>query len=124
MGRFKYKNPKEIVYRSKRYGKTVTVPEDYLSDGASGPASDIWSNAWWVHDWLCGSYCGAGPKPVGGIWDDGTRLTNWQCSRVLSDILKSEGRWFRSRSWLWGTFLFGGNKARKNGMINLKGPKK
>ena len=110
MGRIKYLNPKEIVYRSPRYGKTIIVPEDYPSDGASGPASDIWSQAWWVHDVMCDT----------GKWEDGSRCTNWQASRVLSDILESEGRWFRKRTWLWSTFLFGGGAARKNGMVRLK----
>lgn len=109
MGKTKYNNPKEIIYLSPRYNKHVTVPEGYRSDGASGPASDIWSQAWWVHDVMCD----------GGKWDDGTRCTNWQASRVLSDILKSEGRWFRCRSWLVATFFFGGGAARKNGMFKL-----
>lgn len=110
MGRIKYANPKKINYWSKRYGKRVVVPEGYLSDGASGPASDIWSHAWWVHDVMCDT----------GKWHDGTRCTNWQASRVLSDILKSEGRWIRSKTWFVATFLFGGSAARKNGMVRLK----
>ena len=50
-------------------------------------------------------------------FSDGTLCTNWQASKILSDILKSEGRWFRSRSWFAATWLFGGGKARNNGMF-------
>ena len=106
----KYENPKQIAYWSERYHKGIIVPEGYKSDGASGPASDIWSDAWWVHDVMCDH----------GVWSDGTKCTNWQASRVLSDILSDENRWIRSKTWLWATFLFGGGKARKNGMIKLK----
>jgi hypothetical protein len=110
--RKKYSNPKEIVYFSHRYGKFVTVPYGYRSDGATG-AIDIWSSGWWVHDVLCDR----------GTWDDGTPCTNWQASMVLADILESEGRWLRKHTWKWATFLLGGGKARKNGMIRLRGKK-
>jgi len=102
---------KTIVYHSKRYGKTATVPEGYESDGATG-AIDIWSEGWWVHDWLCGNWTGNGPKPPVGEWDDGTKLTNWEASQVLQDILASEGRWLRSKYWFWFTYLFGGEKIK------------
>jgi len=107
--KYKYLCPRKIVYHSPRYGQTVTVPKNYLSDGATG-ATDIWSASWWVHDVLCDT----------GQWDDGTNCTNWQASRVCSDILKSEGRWVRAYPWLICTFLFGGGQARKNGMVRLK----
>lgn len=103
----KYTRPADLVYTSPRYGKTVTVPKGYRSDGATGPAIDIWSDAWWVHDVLCDR----------GTWDDGTPCTNWQASAVLADILADEGRWARAIYWRWSTWLFGGGKARANGMI-------
>ena len=115
-----YECPWLIEYHSERYDKWVTVPNGYLSDGSSGGV-DVFSRGWFVHDWLCGSYLGSGPKPTGGQWDDGTPITNWQASMVLYDILKSEGRWFRARTWFAATFLFGGGKARANGMTRLKG---
>ena len=105
MGRKRYTNPLEFTYPSLRYGKNVTVPVGYQSDGAT-MVIDIYSRAWWVHDILCDS----------GTWDDGTPATNWQASTVLSDILWFEGRWFRALTWWVGTWLFGGGKARKNGM--------
>jgi hypothetical protein len=106
----KYKCPVTIVYHSKRYGKTVTVPEGYDSDGATG-ASDIYSDSWWVHDMIA-ARC---------TWDDGTPITNWQASKVLSDILASEGRWVRKHTWFWATFLFGcKHLKKKNGWIRLK----
>lgn len=97
-------------YNSKRYNKTILLSQGNRSDGATG-ALDIPSCGWWVHDALCNS----------GQWEDGTRLTNWQCSTVLHDILKSEKRYIRSIRWFVWTFLFGGGECRKNGMIKLKG---
>ena len=97
-----YSNPVFIDYYSLRYSKRVSVPVGYLSDGATG-AIDIYSRSWWVHDKLCDT----------GVWHDGTPCTNWQASTVLSDILRSEGRWFRARTWRWATFLFGGGKCRE-----------
>lgn len=96
-------------YYSKRYKKTKTISIGDRSDGATG-AFDIPSSSWWVHDALSESGC----------WDDGTKLTNWQCSQVISDILKSEGRWVRSRRWKYFTFAIGGGECRKNGMFTLK----
>lgn len=78
-----------LVYYSPRYNKTLTVPRGYKSDGASGPAVDIPSGAWWVHDWACD----------GGLWDDGIKMTLWQEAMVLRDILKQEGRWVRAITW-------------------------
>jgi len=102
-----YRVIKHKSYFSKRYQKRVDIKiTDKPYDGASG-AKDINSFGWLFHDVLCRDGCFA----------DGTKCTNWQASQVLSDILKSEGRWFRSKSWLWATWLFGGGKARKNGMF-------
>jgi len=96
----------KIRYFSFRYKKWVTVPKGYRSDGATG-VRDINSQSWWVHDWLC-DY---------GVFDNGTQCTNWQASAILHDILADEGRWFRARSWFIATWLFGGGKARDNGMF-------
>ena len=95
-------------YYSKRYDKWLVIPAGFFSDGATS-APDIHSDAWIIHDHIC-RY---------GIWDNGEKITNWQASKVLSDILASEGRWFRRYTWLYATFLFGGGAARKNGMIKL-----
>lgn len=96
-------------YYSKRYDKWVIIQKGDRSDGATG-AFDINSCSWWVHDNLC----------INGTWSDGTPLTNWQCSQVISDILWSEGRVFRSVYWKAATFFGGGGEARKNGMFKLK----
>jgi hypothetical protein len=109
MGKIKYINKAVIKYWSKRYKKFVTVPLNYLSDGATF-ACDIYSDGWWVHDKICDT----------GMFDDGTRCTNWQASCILGDILRSEGRWARARYWKWFTFAAGGGKARDNGMFKLK----
>ena len=107
-----YRCPYNIEYHDPVCGKNVTVPDGYASDGATGPmVPDLWSESWWVHDVLCDR----------GAWDDGTPCTNWDASRVLGDILRSEGRWFRARTWRWATWLFGGGKCRENGMWRGKG---
>lgn len=98
-----------ILYYSKRYRKYITVKIGTRSDGATG-AYDINSKSWWVHDQLCNT----------GLFDDGTKCSNWQASRILSDILSDEGYWFRSASWLIFTFAGGGGKCRDNGMFSVK----
>ena len=108
LGNGKYRLNKEIVYTSPRYGKTITIPSGMISDGATG-AMDITSRGWWIHDQLC----------LTGCWDDGTPLSNWQCSQVLQDVLKSEGRYWQSKRWFFATFIFGGGKARENGMFSV-----
>ena len=91
-----YYNPREIVYFSHRYQKEKTVPEGYISDGATG-ATDIYSNAWWVHDIL----------KEDELWDDGTRCSNTEASFVVYDILVREKRWVRARTWFIATLLWG-----------------
>lgn len=103
----KYVLDKSYTYFSNRYNKYVYLPKDFESDGATGAVDLSNSAAYWVHDWLCDH----------GKWSDLSPCTNWQASQVLSDILKSEGRWFRARTWFAATWLFGGGKARQNGMI-------
>ncbi len=96
-----------VLYFSKRHVKNVTVQAPYRSDGATC-APDIDSDAWWFHDVLCDR----------GTWDDGTPITNWQCSTVLYDAMRIDGfSWSRSTAWRHQTFLWGGGKARDNGMI-------
>ena len=110
-----YKNPKEIRYYSPRYKKWITVPMGYLSNGADY-VLDLCPKSWFVHDWICGNYLGSGPKPIGGEWDDGTKMTNWQLSHVFADILYEEGYWFIALGRFWMTWFFGGGAARDNGM--------
>jgi len=100
-----YTNKVTIRYYSPRYKKWVIVPAGYKSDGATG-AIDIYSDGWWVHDKLCDT----------GTWECGTLCSNLQASTVLSDILRSEGRWLRAIYWWPATWLFGGGKCRENGM--------
>ena len=100
-----YKLLENVHYYSERYDKDVMAFEGEEFDGATG-AIDVCPIAWIVHDVLCRD----------GEFFDGSICTNWQASMVLSDILKEKGFWFRCRSWFVATFLFGGGKARKNGM--------
>lgn len=100
-----YVLPYPINYYSKRYDRKVRVKVGTESDGATG-AFDIWSNSWWVHDELSKT----------GKWSDGTPCNNLQASMVIHDILDDEGRWVRAKTWMIMTWLFGGGKARENGM--------
>jgi hypothetical protein len=108
-GKWVYPQP-NLQYYSRRYNKWVAVyTTDKPSDGATG-AIDICSNSWRIHDKLCDT----------GVWEDGTKVTNWQASMVIYDILEQEGRHIRKHYWKWATFLFGGGECRKNGMLNLR----
>ncbi len=89
-----------LKYFSPRYKKWVSVPAGYESDGASGPAQDISSVSWWIHDMLCDRE----------LWADGSPCTGLQRSTVLHDILLEEGRWFRARTWWAATLLHEGWK--------------
>ena len=95
-----------IAYFSRRYGKYIGVEKGDRSDGATG-AKDLDSFGWIFHDEMC----------VDGTFEIGVKCTNWQASHVLTDIMKLEGYWFRTRTWFWSTWFLGGGKARKNGMI-------
>lgn len=93
-GRYRLVDP--IVYYSPRFKKKITCPEGMESDGASGPATDIVSVGWWVHDWLETTHA----------WDDGTPCSAFESSLVLYDILLSEGRWIRARTWFLATYIY------------------
>lgn len=95
-----------LVYWSKRYKKRITIKKGDKSDGATS-APDIDSFCWLIHDDLCNF----------GVFEDGTKCSNWQASKILSDIMREEGRWLRSLTWFAATWLFGGGKARENGMF-------
>ena len=102
-----YQVTKDKDYFSERYQKHLQIKAtDKPYDGASG-AMDIDSFGWLFHD----------VAKREKKFSDGSECTNHQASCILYDILKSEGRWFRSRSWFAATWLFGGGKARNNGMF-------
>lgn len=104
--KYKYKVKSNLAYYSKRYDKWITVKAGDKSDGATS-APDIDSWCWLIHDDLCNF----------GVFEDGSKCTNWQASMILSDILREEKRYLRSLTWFTGTWLFGGGKARDNGMF-------
>lgn len=95
-GKRTYTLDEPVAYRSRRYDKWVVIPRGYRSDGASGPATDVASLAWWLHDKLCDDK----------RWADGTPITRLQRSQVLADILRDEGRAIRAVTWFLATFLF------------------
>lgn len=100
-----YKLLNNIAYYSLRYSKWIGAEVGDRSDGATY-AKDLNSFGWIFHDELCND----------GTFEDGSECTNWQASHVLTDIMEEEGYWFRTRSWFVATWLFGGGKARDNGM--------
>ena len=95
-----------VVYYSKRYEKFVIAPLGFRWDGATGAVDLEGSMSHLIHEVLCNN----------ATWDDGTRISNWQASQVLKDILRQEGYRFRQYTWRWATFLMGGWKIKeKNG---------
>jgi hypothetical protein len=94
-----------LLYYSKRYDKDVMAFVGEEFDGATG-AVDVCPPGWIAHDVLCRD----------GEFADGSICTNWQASMVLHDILKENGFYVRARTWFIATWLFGGGKARKNGL--------
>lgn len=101
-----YRLLEDISYFSTRYDKWIGAEKGDRSDGATS-AKDLDSFGWIFHDELC----------TDGTFEDGSTCTNWQASHVLTDIMELEGYWFRTRSWFVATWLFGGGKARDNGMF-------
>jgi len=92
-----------VPYRSKRYGKWV-IAQEGVYDGATG-AIDIPSKSWVIHDQVCND----------PFFEDGTPISAWMASNIISDILEEEGRWWRNGWWKYATFFFGCKKARTNG---------
>ena len=105
-----YEVLQDYRYYSRRYNRFLTVRAGCYSDGATFAPDLPKTDAWIIHDCIC-RY---------GVWDDGTRIDNWTASMVLSDLLRRDGYPWRARWWKWGTFLFGGGAARKNGMWYVK----
>lgn len=97
-----YKVKEHIGYWSLRYKKWIICEAKDISDGATY-AKDLNSFGWIFHDELCNE-C---------IFEDGSPCTNWQASQVLTDIMAIEGFWFRKYSWLWSTFLLGGDEIKE-----------
>lgn len=100
-----YTLKQNIAYYSLRYNQWIGAEAGDRYDGATG-AKDIDSFGWIFHDELCND----------GKFESGVKCTNWQASHVLTDIMESEGYWFRTHTWFVATWLFGGGAARKNGM--------
>jgi hypothetical protein len=107
----KYKALNTVSLISSRFHKQVTVPKGYKSDGATN-AIDRDTDAWGFHDVLCDR----------GTWDDGTPVCNLDASLLLFDVLWRDGYRRIAFRWFFATFLFGGGKARKNGLwrVNVK----
>ena len=99
----------DLWYFSKRYNKWIVCEKGDVSDGATG-AFDIDSFSWLFHDEVCNT----------GKFNDATKLTNWQASSIVHDILLEEGRCIRAKTWRYATFLAGGGEARDNGMLSIK----
>ncbi len=130
----RYELLEKYVYYSRMFNRTITIPKGRKSDGATS-ARDLGANesgwrgwwskaigqflhspkgvrtaAWFVHDELC----------LTGRWDDGTKISNFICSTVLSVILYYDGYKKEAVTWWFATFFGGGGKARENGMLWVK----
>ena len=90
---------------SNRYNKSVILPLNFMSDGAT-KAIDLCPVAFFAHDKLC----------VEGVWSDGSPCTNRQASTFYSDLLRENGHLLASLYRWPATWLFGGGKCRDNGM--------
>lgn len=93
------------TYYSTRYKKSITIPSNHPSDGATG-AFDIRSNAWQVHDVVCAMQF---PE-----WDSGEKIYPWTAAYILGDILHQEGYHIRDRIWPIMTFVFGCRSTWRN----------
>ena len=103
----------EYTSYSKRYGKFLTIPDEFPSNGAD-VVKDLCPTGFFNHDFCCHH----------GKFDDGSRMYNLQASFIYYDILIA----FKinrviALGRLIMTFLFGGGQARKNGMFKLNNEK-
>ena len=104
IGKQQYRSLEDYVWKDPKNGKLIVIPKGTVSDGASG-AYDVFGASWWVHDAIC----------VDPHYEDGTPIGAHNAARILSHILRANGRLFRSVSWYVATYFFGCKNARKNG---------
>ncbi len=102
IGPGKYKTLENFKYTDPKTDKDIFIPKGRESDGAT-KAIDIYGAGWWVHDEICKR-----PRFV-----DGTPITAWTAARILSDILKANGRPIRAIYWRWFTFFIGCRETHK-----------
>lgn len=107
-----YELLEQVVWRSQRYNRTVTVEPGFRSDGASGPARDILSRAWIVHDKVCTTF----------RWDDGSPISVWQTSVILNDALAEEGHTFIGPCWGVATYFGIGSRFAWKWVKSFFGP--
>ena len=123
-------------YYSRTFNRTKTLEKGMKSDGATG-VRDLgavekgWRKYWsMLVKWAIRKYLGpwitnrVKNKVTAGwfvhdafcehpYWDDGTPVSNFVASTILSCILYTDGYVIESVLWWWGTFLFGGQKIKK-----------
>ena len=109
-----------LHYVSPRYGLEKTIPKGYPTDGASGPAMDIYSESWVLHDSLIPCFEPIPPEyqhfwESNGYWDCGTPCHALASSLVLHDILLAEGRPIRAKLWFIATYAYQWRKQRRYG---------
>lgn len=69
--------------------RSVTVPEGFLSDGASSPVATNAGYAWIIHDWCYAKH----------EWDDGRHMTRVEADKLMRLILRHETRWLDAFCW-------------------------
>ena len=88
----------------KYWAKLVTwALKRYLSQWVVNKVLNKVTAGWFIHDDFC----------VRPYWDDGTPISNFLASTILSCILYTDGYKIESILWWWGTFLFGGVEIKK-----------
>lgn len=60
-------------------GRTIEVPVEFLTDGASGPIPD-WGHAWIYHDWLYATH----------KFSSGEECSRREADNVMAEVLKQE----------------------------------
>lgn len=130
----RYERLRELLYYSSMFKGFILIPVGRKSDGATGARDlgvvetgwrGLWAkfvqyvlksygsaetDAWWIHDELC----------LKGKWRDGRKISNFICSTVLAVQLRKDGYPKEAIYWWFATFLLGGGKARKNGLLWVK----
>jgi len=100
-GGMKYELLVDMVHRGPG-GMLQTLKAGTQSNGADC-VEDLCPEAFFSHDGFC----------VHPYWDDGTPISNWGASREYRHILRRNGFGGRSIIRHYGTFLFGGQRIKK-----------
>lgn len=131
----KWGTTEDISVYFRTFNRTKTLKHPFYSDGATG-ARDLgaeekgWRKLWAkIIEYLLATYFGKYIEIVHGVttlawllhdgfcddpyWDDGTPISNFLASVIISAILYQDGYKVESILWFFATFLFGGKEIKK-----------